>query len=86
MDHLLLQLLLHHKLPLHQEGLPHLHEGVPHPDLSHDQDVATNHVQRQVQQNPNEDGEDVPESINLDNGKSWDEKEMFIISKLVKND
>ena len=32
-DHLLLELLLHSQLPLHQQRLAHLHEGVPHPNL-----------------------------------------------------
>ena len=49
MNHFLLELLLHPKLSLHQEGLADLHEGVPHPDLGHDQNMAANHVKGEVQ-------------------------------------
>ena len=75
MNHFFLELLLHPKLSLHQEGLADLHEGVPHPDLGHDQNMAANHVKGEVQQNANENCKEVPKSINFDNDVSFNLKE-----------
>ena len=60
-DHLLLELLLHDELPLDQQRLPHLHEGVPHPHVGHQQDVAAQDVQTDVNQKSDKNSENISE-------------------------
>lgn len=50
MNHLLLQLLFHPKLPPDKKVLSHFHESVPHSNLGHEEYVCTYKVKAEVEE------------------------------------